>query len=327
MSGALGLINFVLLTAGLFTLLTALVIALVYPRLRNRLAKLPPHKRARLLYWLCIAPLGLGLLHTALCFLPGALGTVWSTLDHCVYHTGHDHLCLIHLPGTAGTLVGWCVGLIVLSCFLLPFSRLLVGMWRTRRRLRFQVWNARRDHALQALVIDSDIPFAATMWRPSHILVSSSMVKELSPENLQAVLEHERAHARRRDPLVRMSAMLLACAHLPGIRRSLLDDLALASEQACDEQAGARLGSRVRIAQALVAVERLLHDRRSTPAACVGFADSHIVSRVQALLAPPIRTNASAREWPWLVTILVLLVAMTDPLHHAAETMVTFIGG
>ena len=84
------------------------------------------------------------------------------------------------------------------------------------------------------------------------------MLERLSPDHLRAVLEHERAHLRRQDPLWRLVAALLASAHVSAVRRTLLDDLELASEHACDEEAGARIGSRVLVAQALLAVERLL---------------------------------------------------------------------
>lgn len=327
MSYAFGLINFVLLTAGLFALLTALSIALIYPRLRSRLARLSPKKRARVLYLLCIAPVGLGLLHTALCFLPGALGTVWSSFDHCMYHTGHEHLCLVHLPGTAGTLVGWSVSLLVLACFLVPFCRYLARAWRTRRQFEQLVWSARRDDDHDAWVIDSDIPFAVALMARSRIVLSSSILERLSSTNLQVVLEHERAHVQRRDPLWRLIAALSACAHLSNTRQQLLDDLELASEQACDEAAGERLGSRVRVAQALLAVERLMHDNWQTRVGYASFGGPHIVSRVEALLAPPIRAGSRVSEWQWLAVGLVLSVAMTDPLHHAAEAMVTFISG
>ena len=337
MSQALGLINAALLAAVLFAGVSALMVALSMPLWRSRLQRLAPPAQARALYLLCIAPVALGLAMTALCFVPGALGTVWSSLDHCLDHGGHGHLCLIHGVGSAGTALGWSLVLVALGGFLVRLGRQQYRSRRLSRQLAQLADSARLHEPSGALLIDSPLPFAAVVGRRCQVLLSTPLLERLSPAHLEAVLEHERAHLRRRDPLFRALAAALSCAHLPGVRRRLLDHLELASERACDEEAGARVGSRVHVAQALLAVERLLQEyprhRRDPdhrgPAGQVAFARSHLVQRVEALLAPG-RDAATGGHHHWrsrsgLLALLSLAALGVAPLHHTAEIMIALI--
>jgi Zn-dependent protease with chaperone function len=88
------------------------------------------------------------------------------------------------------------------------------------------------------IVVDSSMPLslAVGMFRPK-IYLSSRLATALTPDVLSVVLEHERAHVRRRDALRKLAASVLSLGHLPWMRRRLLCDLSLACEQACDDEA------------------------------------------------------------------------------------------
>ena len=82
--------------------------------------------------------------------------------------------------------------------------------------------------------------FTAGLWRP-RIFVAAELTSVLDQPQLDVVLAHEAAHARRRDPL-RLSALrFLACTlfYLPALRR-LADDLADEAEIDADDAAVAR---------------------------------------------------------------------------------------
>ena len=79
--------------------------------------------------------------------------------------------------------------------------------------------------------------FTAGWWRPL-VFVASDLPMRLSREELEAVLAHEAAHVRRRDPLRLFLLRFLAAVlfWLPAIRR-LAEDLADEAEIAADDAA------------------------------------------------------------------------------------------
>src|SRR4029078_11520230 len=72
--------------------------------------------------------------------------------------------------------------------------------------------------------------FTAGLFNPA-IYVSADLSRILKPDQLVAVLAHEEAHRRRRDPLRLSLFRFFACAlfYVPAIRR-LADDIADESE-------------------------------------------------------------------------------------------------
>jgi beta-lactamase regulating signal transducer with metallopeptidase domain len=170
----------------------------------------------------------------------------------------------------------------------------------------------------------SPFAFAAGLRRP-RVHVAASLVECLPTAQLAAVVEHERAHARRRDPLTRLTARLLSRAHLPGLRRRLLHALAIASEQACDAEAGRRLGDRLLVAEAILAVERLLARSGPAPAGIAGIDGSSVAPRVRALLEPEPSLPRRGRAAAALALVLLVSLALADPLHHATEHLVALL--
>ena len=82
--------------------------------------------------------------------------------------------------------------------------------------------------------------FTAGLWSP-HIFVSDTLAAKLSRDELSAVIAHEDAHRRRRDPLRLTIWRFLACMlfFLPALRR-LADDIADEAEVAADDDAVSR---------------------------------------------------------------------------------------
>jgi Zn-dependent protease with chaperone function len=306
--------------AGLaFTAALSLVLALAWPLARGRIARAHPARRARAAWTVAVLPGAFPALLVALCFAPGALAALGLHDDHCTRHPEHAHLCFAH---ARGALTPALAGILAVAATALAAAgvRGTVGLARGRR------WIARVRRGAVALapdvcLIESRAPFsvAAGLLRP-RVLVASALARVLPPPQLGAVIEHERAHARRRDPLVRLAARALSWGHLPSVRRTLLAELALASEQACDAEAARRLGDRLLVAEAILAVERLLAAGEPAEAAELpAFGGSAVAERVGALLGsePPVPVRGTG--WVVATALAGAALAAADPLHHATE--------
>jgi Zn-dependent protease with chaperone function len=107
---------------------------------------------------------------------------------------------------------------------------------------------------LRCLAVTDGTPFCAGLALPS-IYVSASAAAALTPSQLDAVLSHEAAHARRRDPLRRLIARAAADAlfYLP-VARWLSRRQAETAELRADRAAVGHAG-RQAVASALLAVQ------------------------------------------------------------------------
>jgi Zn-dependent protease with chaperone function len=308
------------IVAGLaFAAATSLAVAVGWPLARRRFAGSHPAVRARVAWVAAVAPGALPPLLVGLCFAPGLLGAVGLHADHCTRHPEHAHLCLLHPNGPLTPALGALLALAT-ATLAAALAREAALLARARR------WLARLPRSASALAPDLEVvesetafSFAAGLLRP-RVHVSSALVRALPRPRLDAVLEHERAHARRRDPLARLAARVLSWAHLPPLRRELLAELELASEQACDAEAGRRVGDRVAVAEAILAVERILAG--SAPAAhpdLPAFGEAAVAERVRELLAAERPRPGRGVGWPAAAVFVGLALALADPIHHATE--------
>jgi len=333
-SGAAGTLALALLAAAALAAAISLATALLWPLGRYVLARrrTHPRTRARILLALALAPAAVPAALLTMSFAPGVLGLLGLPADHCLQHPEHPHVCLAHPPaaltmpraallGVAGALLG------------LGAVKAGAGLRRAHRQVAALRLGVVGSLAPGVARLDSDRPFslAAGLWRP-EIFVSRALAEALPPEALRAVVVHERAHARRRDALSRAVARAASLAHLPPLRRRLLAAHALAAERACDEAAGAALGDRLGVAEAILAVERL-HGAAgaATPAAAVfpAFegADGSVPARVRALLAPPPRPPTPGMRRREVVLVLAGLVLLAPALHHGVEHLLAALTG
>jgi len=319
-------IELALLAGLLFLCAGAVAGAIAYPRLRGWLGRIVPATRANVLLLLAGLPVLAAILFTALVFLPGELGTR-GFVDHCTEHPGHVHLCLVHHPPLDQGLVGWAAALLALVALVAAAVRQGRRLLRSARAVQSLRHLADRpaDDALWN-VIEADAPLSATagLLRPA-VYLSSGFLRAVDADVLEVVRAHERAHVRRLDPLRQVVAAVLALAHLPRTRCALLNDLALAVEQASDEEAARLVGDRERVARAVLAVERVL--AANPPASdliAASFGGSHVKVRVESLL--------SEAQWKtprgfkaWLTVSAVVLVLAASSLHHATETLLNWL--
>lgn len=139
--------------------------------------------------------------------------------------------------------------------------------------------------------------FCVGLLRP-RVVVSAGLLERLEREEQVAVLCHELAHARRREPLKCLLARMAARTFfwLPALN-ALLERYLLVKELAADREAMGRT-SRPALAGALSQVLA-----QPTPAGAVGMAEFAAV-RVDRLFEPATRLPRLIRPWQALASVL-----------------------
>lgn len=313
----LGFFELAALAALVFAAATSLAVAALWPWLRRALRRWHPTVAAHAALLAACAPLLIPVFALVLCLAPGLLGA-----DHCPQHVEHAHLCLHH-PALAqgGAALALLAALVATALF--QGLRGLERIVRARRALvgldGLRVASFAAD--VRLLATETPVSLAVGAFRP-HVALSEGLVRALERSELAVVLEHERAHARRRDALRGILARACAWAQLPWLRRALLSELRLAAERACDEAAAQRVGDRLLVAQTILRVEKLARSRPAFALACA-FGESDVAPRVEGLLAEPGPRTRGVRAAA--AAFVVLGIAAADPLHHATEHVLSFL--
>ncbi len=158
-------------------------------------------------------------------------------------------------------------------------------------------------------------PLVVGVFRPRIVLPGDSAA--WSPARYRAVLAHELAHVRRRDPAILMLAQIASVVYwfhplcwLAAAR------LRMESERACDD-AVLRIGLRPSgYAGELLDLARLFNPQPAIPMA----ATSHLESRVKSILDPFVnRSFATPRAWLAAATITAALSAPLTVLTLRAQ--------
>ena len=188
---------------------------------------------------------------------------------------------------------------------------------------------SRECDARDIRIVEWDEPLAisAGLYH-MRVFVSEHVMRVLSPQQLDVVLAHERKHAQRKDALRHLLAHLLSFAHIPWLRKRLLEDMDLACEQSCDEAAVRSTGDRLHVADTIVFIERMFIQKQ--PAFMgLSISGSNITQRVESLLHTPTSENASWLPYVTLAGIVfVLLIAAfssVGELHHHTESILGFL--
>jgi Zn-dependent protease with chaperone function len=316
--GTLQLAALLLLAGGAaVSLATALAAPVLLPRLR----RIAPEARARWLSLLAAAPLALPVAAVALCLSPSLPAAFGLHADHCRLHPEHRHLCIAHGAGPLGQ--PWSAAAMLAGAPLVAGLGFAGAAFARGRRLAARLrLGSPRSLPGGVRVVDSPVPLSLAVggWRP-RIFVSERLVSELAPDQLAIVIAHERAHVRRRDGLRGLLSRAASGIHLPATRRRVLAELGLACEQACDAEAARHAGTgRLRVAETILAAERLLQGGAPAGAAACAFAGSSVADRVGELLEA--RSAAIDRRRLRALALglgLGAALAAAEPLHHLAE--------
>lgn len=216
---------------------------------------------------------------------------------------------LFEVPARFRELDAW--HLIALGCGLTMAGWLLVNQLfsfhntarvRARHRLLLQLVAAPTE---EAFVVDHPIAVAYCLpGRNPHIVVSAGARRLLTDVELDAVLEHERAHARERHHLV-MAPFQALQRILPGNR--LLTQVARAIELLVEMRADDRAARRHGTEPLASALERFHHHGfGGVPAGAFAAADTSVDARIRRLREP----GCAGTPLEWLPVCLSLLTAL-----------------
>jgi Zn-dependent protease with chaperone function len=272
--------------------LAVVIFAVTAPRLGRHL---PPALATRLLVpttlvMAAATVIVLGLLaSTWLAQLPpiAAMGT-WSASRLDAYDPVPDPLAAI-------SLVLLAVAVVRVVCKVIHRARCLAAVYRTYHG---------QQSAGSVIVIDSDrVDAFATPAPAGRVVVTSALLRALSPTERRAVLAHEHSHLAHRHVWWAISADLAAAVN--PLLRPTATTVGHAIERWADEDAAVVLGDRQLVARTIARAALLRHDAR-VDALLPAATGADVPQRVRALLGPPPRRRPLA-----LVALAVLLAAGT----------------
>jgi Zn-dependent protease with chaperone function len=213
---------------------------------------------------------------------------------------------LIHPLDVGSTVLLFPVTLLSLGALTVcagTIARSVLHQWRLLRTAQSQAATLRLAGDL-SVVNDERADAYALPGNPGRIVVTSGMLRALTPSEREALFAHERAHLKCRHHYFLAVAELAAHCH-PALRH-VCGTIALAAERTADEAAALATGDRRLTAQAIgraaLASRNVARARSSfTPAATTG----PVPQRVAALLHLP----AGPRRLVSAIAVLLVLSA------------------
>ncbi|HZQ06835.1 MAG TPA: M56 family metallopeptidase [Anaerolineae bacterium] len=222
------------------------------------------------------------------------------------------------------------VGLLVLVGTTVTFA---MRAWQNARRTQRQV----NQLLAQSIPLSSDltglaaalgigarldvVEFARPLsfcygWRRPRILITSGLIELMTPDELAAVLAHEKYHLRNGDPLkiLLLRALRDAVVFLP-VLRDLTQNYFAAQEIAADEDVTQSPEARQSLARALYKMVRYAEDERLSVSAFTPLS-----ARVQQL-ANPQRPFMPQISWRRLLVSVVCAVALLIAVFHPTAPM------
>ena len=199
-------------------------------------------------------------------------------------------------------------------------------------------------------LVMSDYPLSFVWgFRRSKLVLSSGLLRILTPAELKGVLEHEAAHHSRRDNLIKLFLSLCSYSSLAfPLSRLVVSWRATEVEMICDEVAAERTSEPLEIAEALVKLRRetTTRETRANQLAKPVIASSFVsntaitferrVDRLLTLVDSP-SPQPTGQQLPYsvstgvvlfaggLLALLAVLLFAPLSIHHAAEALIEII--
>lgn len=299
------------------TLSLSLFASWAWPLLRRLTSRGAPQSRA--LVYFVYASLPPAAAALTVLFVMHPQWSAWLVPSHC-----HDANCSVHQP-VLGLMqpIGAALAAGSLSFLVLLGVILQRGFRRMRRLLSMLRELAEEVPSFDYSLVQSTQPIAwcAGLLAP-RVYLSSGLAAALSPAELQIVLAHEHAHARRRDNLRRLLVTGATFAWPRAQRRELQASFTLALEQTCDAAAAAHIGSAGAVVRLLERISELLPHPTRLPH--MAFADRDQGLRISALVKPRCNRGQLAAAWSFITVLWVSSPAvLAGPGHHLLEWLMS----
>lgn len=246
--------------------------------------------------------------------------------DHCLDHSHHLHLCLVHGVGWASRPWALCV-VISLATFVAVRSALSAWVhWGAQRSVsRLRAVGARLDQPGCYLVPSAErFAFTAGLLSPTVVL-SSAAWDVLEPDQRDAVLAHELAHVANGDLWLRATLGVAAAMGVPFSVSRALRLWELSAERICDRHAALAVERPSTVASAMLAFVQGTPPKLA-PEGAVFAAMSHVPERVESVLSEEPGGEKHSRQ---LMIAAALAAAIftgacglfAEQLHHTLETI------
>ena len=250
--------------------------------------------------------------------VPTALDVFGVQPDHCHAHDHGLHLCGVHGDVHAPLLVLGVVLILLVAVRSLVAARRL---WRASIDLLALQAHGARSGVVVEVPGDTPLCLATGVLRP-RVLLSTGLRARLGNPVVAAALAHEHAHLRRRDPAALVVLEMTAAFGLPG--SGLSAAFRAAAEESADAEAAAEVGG-IALAEALVRMARLMHDRPGSPSlGALAFGAHPLEERVILLLeGPPAPVRARGLAMAGVVALAAVALGMVgaEPIHHVIEDL------
>jgi hypothetical protein len=298
----------------------SILIGLAAPMLARRIARYAPAVRATLLFRLRILPAACALVCAFAVALPIFL--YFEPLD-----SGEEMARTLVFTAIAGA------------------ALLARGAWRAAAGLRatgalLRGWQARGrrldaidafDAPLPVFAIEESFPTVAVVgFSHPALFIAERVLRECSPGEVRAMVQHECAHVTSRDNLKRF--LIRACPDV--LRRNSVLDRAWtsAAEEAADARAaGGDPASALALAEALVRVARIAPRVSTLEVASAFYLGGSIESRVRRLVEPvhslpdPSRPLGCVMACAAAAAFAGLAVFTAADIHQLMEAAVRFL--
>ncbi|HNX94477.1 MAG TPA: M56 family metallopeptidase [Holophaga sp.] len=221
----------------------------------------------------------------------------------------------------------WALGALLLALRLGWGLARVQGLGR-HGKLADEAWTARLEDLAKRLGISQPVrlwiseqvrsPMTVGWWRPI-VLVPASLLSNMPPELLEALLAHELAHIRRYDYLVNLvaSAVEVLLFYHPAVWM-ISRWIRIEREQIADDLAAKALGEPRRLALALSELDHFQLDSLNLAQAAHG---GHLMARIRQLIQPHPRPLA----WKAVISLLALAVLFAGGATATARSaMSTF---
>jgi hypothetical protein len=283
-----------------------------------------PARRADAAWMMGAAPAvtsGLVMLATA---VPGLRALTRASADHCAGHAHHAHLCWEHGPSTlhAVALFGglWWAALVISAA-----QWMYDAVRSAQLALALESIGAPvpgRDLGVVRVPTSTPLCHAVGLLRP-RVLISDRVWDALPDDERGAVIAHELAHLRRRDPAAASGLALLSLAAWPGAAQRWRDRWRAAAEEAADAD-GADATDPTTLAAALVRVARL-HLADAPGLAATPHALDARVARLLDGPAPAARSRLVQHMAVVAAVAVALALGAADPVHDVVEDAVSAV--
>ena len=160
--------------------------------------------------------------------------------------------------------------------------------------------------------------------RSKKCFITTGLLNEVTPEELDVILKHERAHVVNNDPLKKWLFSILVSFYFAPVARLLTLQMVLAMEQDADNAVLEEGIDRIFVASTLIKVAKLnaQEDILKSSALVVNFGADVLEQRIYFLLGrlqlSPINKTVA---FSFAIALFFLCMTSLDGVHHLIETV------